>query len=480
LNTGQQEMIAQNPGNIIGWVTNREGQLKACIRRAEKVTDSNYYTAEILLKNGNWRTVFTGGLEDEIRFLDFTADNKEVWLLSNRGRDRIGLVRMNLQTGEERLVFEDPEVDVGGVLFSYKNRKPLIAFSSPNYQKLHFFDKKVQSDVKALNLEQSSLSISSSDYAEEIFTLSVITDKSIQNFLFNRKTGLKTMIGGNPINHYSEFLSDMKPINFQSRDGFTIHGYLTIPKGTTGKDLPMVLFVHGGPWARDYWGYNGMVQFLANRGYVVLQVNYRGSTGYGRSFKEAAVGEFAGKMHNDLIDGVQWVVDQGIANPEKVGIYGGSYGGYATLVGLTFTPEVFACGVDLVGMSNLVSLLESVPLYWKNSMPYFYKYVGNPEYPSDRKIMRGKSPLFRVDQVQRPLLIAQGGNDPRVKQKESDQIVAALKKSGKEVEYLLYPDEGHGLRYWKNMLRFYRKMEDFLEKHLGGRNGGMDSYEFAL
>ncbi len=480
LKTRQQIMVAQNPGDTFSWITNREGQLKARFRRVEKVTENNYYTFQILLDKGTWKTIVTGGLEDNMSVLDFTVDNKEVWLLSNKRRDRLGLVRLNLQTGEETLVFEDPKVDVGRVWFSYKTRKPIAAFSFPNYPKLHFFDKKAESEVNSLNLGQSALSITSLDYEERIVTLSVYTDKSIQYFLFNRQTGVKTKIGEHPINQHAEFLSDIKPIEFKSRDGLTIHGYLTIPHGTSGKDLPMVLLVHGGPWHRDYWGYSGMVQFLANRGYVVLQVNYRGSTGYGRAFKEAAVGEFAGKMHTDLIDGVQWVLDQGIADPQKIGIFGGSYGGYSTLVGLTFTPEVFACGVDLVGMSNLVSLLESVPLYWKNYMHYWYKYVGNPDIPSDRKIMKDKSPLFRVDQVQRPLFIAQGGNDPRVNQKESDQMVAALKKAGKEVEYLLCPDEGHGFRYWKNRLRFYRQMENFLEKHLAGRNGGFDYYELGL
>jgi len=242
----------------------------------------------------------------------------------------------------------------------------------------------------------------------------------------------------------------------------------------------MVLFVHGGPWARDYWGYSSTTQFLANRGYAVLQINYRGSTGYGRAFLEASRGEFAGKMHTDLIDGVDWAVAQGIADAQKIAIFGSSYGGYATLVGLTFTPDIFACGVDVFGVSNLVTFMQSVPKYWKNRMPYWYKYVGNPNDPEDRRRMKAQSPLFRVDQIKRPLLIVQGANDARVKQQESDQIVTAMREAGKAVEYIIFQNEGHSLRKWQNRIIFYRKLEDFLAGHLGGRSAGFDFYELAI
>jgi dipeptidyl aminopeptidase/acylaminoacyl peptidase len=241
----------------------------------------------------------------------------------------------------------------------------------------------------------------------------------------------------------------------------------------------MVLQVHGGPWARDRYGLNERNQFLANRGYAVLQVNYRGSTGYGKRFQQAALREFAGKMHDDLIDGVNWAVAQGVADKQNVCISGGSYGGYATLVGLTFTPDVFACGVDVVGMSNLVTLIKNVPAYWKHGMPYWYKYVGNPDKPEDKKDMESRSPLFKVNAVKKPLMIVQGANDPRVTQLESDQMVKALRDSGKEVEYLLFKDEGHGIRKWTNNLTYHRKMEDFLAKHLGGRSAGFDYYQLG-
>jgi dipeptidyl aminopeptidase/acylaminoacyl peptidase len=259
----------------------------------------------------------------------------------------------------------------------------------------------------------------------------------------------------------------MKPISFKSRDGLTVHGYLTTPAGVPARNLPAVLLVHGGPWARDTWGYSSLHQWLANRGYAVLAVNFRGSTGYGKKFLNAGNKEWAGKMHDDLIDGVNWLVGQGIADPKKVAIMGGSYGGYATLVGLTFTPEVFACGVDIVGPSNIITLLKSIPPYWAPAKAMFAKRVGDME--KEEEFLKSRSPLFHVDKIKAPLLIGQGANDPRVKQAESDQIYEALKKAGKPVEYVIYTDEGHGFKRPENSQHFFAKAEEFLAKYLGGR-----------
>ena len=259
----------------------------------------------------------------------------------------------------------------------------------------------------------------------------------------------------------------MRPISYKSRDGLTIHGYLTTPPGVPAKNLPTVLYVHGGPWARDSWGYNPNVQWLANRGYAVLQVNFRGSTGYGKKFLNAGNREWAGKMHDDLIDGVDWLIGQGIPDPKKIAIMGGSYGGYATLVGLTFTPDRFACGVDIVGPSNIITLIKSIPAYWAPLMNMFAKRVGDLE--KEPEFLKSRSPLFFVDKIKAPLLIGQGANDPRVKQAESDQIVAALRKAGKTVEYLVYTDEGHGFARPDNRLHFNAHVEAFLARQLGGR-----------
>jgi len=268
---------------------------------------------------------------------------------------------------------------------------------------------------------------------------------------------------------YADRLARVEPISLASRDGLTLHGYLTRPPGASGR-VPMVLLVHGGPWTRDYWGYNPTVQFLANRGWAVLQINYRASTGYGRAFVEAGVRQHARAIHADLIDGVGWAVEQGIADPARVAIMGASYGGYATLVGLTFTPEAFACGVDLFGMSNLVTQLEGRPSYWTWSFfePYYRKYYGDVRHPEDRQRLEAQSPLFRAAEVRRPVLVIHGANDPNVRQQESDQMVAALRAAGKDVQYLVLADEGHGaFGDPASALRMYRAIEQFLGACLG-------------
>lgn len=480
LKTRKQTLIAQNPGDVVFWITDQEGNLRARIRQ----TATEKRILELWQpQQQKWKSLITWGLEDFVRFLGFTSDNEGMWLQSNRGRDRISLVRLELKDGEETLIYEDPQVDVMGVSISSHTKKPLVAASFPDYQRLHFFDSELEADLNIFREhEPVGLHIRSWDNQERLWIISAFTDKGVDYFLFNRDTRKKTLLGRHPIAGYSNLLSTVQPVSFKSRDGLTLHGYLTLPQGTSGKKVPMVLLVHGGPWIRDYWGYDSKVQFLANRGYGVLQINYRGSNGYGRAFKEAAVGEFAGKMHTDLIDGVQWAIKRGIADPQRIGICGRSYGGYAALVGLTFTPDTFACGVDMFGMSDLVSSSkpDAFPKYWKHWIPIWYKYVGNPNNAEDRRIMEAKSPLFLVEQIKRPLLIAQGANDPRVKQQESDQMVSAMKKAGKEVEYILFSDEGHGFSHWKNRLVFFRKMEDFLAKHLGGRSAGFDLYELGL
>jgi dipeptidyl aminopeptidase/acylaminoacyl peptidase len=262
-------------------------------------------------------------------------------------------------------------------------------------------------------------------------------------------------------------MADMKPIQYTSRDGLTIHGYLTLPRGFEAKNLPAVLLVHGGPWARDTWGFDPEAQFLANRGYAVLQVNFRGSTGYGREFWEISFKRWGKEMQNDLTDGVNWLVDQGIADPDRVGIYGASYGGYAVLAGLAFTPDLYACGVNYVGVSNLFTLLESIPPYWELGRQMFYEMMGNPETEAD--LLREISPLFHADKITAPLIVFQGANDIRCKKPEADQIVRALRDKGIDVPYMVKDNEGHGFRNEENRFDVYRAMEHFLAQHLGGR-----------
>jgi dipeptidyl aminopeptidase/acylaminoacyl peptidase len=457
-------MIAQNPGDVSRWITDIEGNLRTRIRKL----DEDKRILEVLLpEQENWKESLSWE-GDRIKVLALDKENTGFWLLSDRGRDKFALAHFNIDTGEEQLIYENPLVDISGVILSNTSREPLFAVSDPDYQKLHFFQPEMKDAFGVLYEKgEMSLKITSKDDQNQFFTILANTDHGSHYYLFNSRTKEKQLLGSKKITKYTASLSAMKPISFKSRDKLNIHGYLTVPKGTSGKKLPMVLLVHGGPWNRDRWGYNPMVQFLANRGYAVLQINFLGSSGYGHKFLEAGAGEWAGKMHDDLIDGVRWAIDEDVSDPEKIAIMGSSYGGYAALVGLAFTPDTFACGIDLFGPSNLVTLLESTPEYWKFSMSMKYRHIGNPNNPEDRRTMEAKSPLFHVDKIKKPLLIVQGGKDVRVTLKESEQIVAAVRKSG--MKYIFFDNEGHGIRSWSNMLHFLSKLESFLAKHLGGR-----------
>jgi dipeptidyl aminopeptidase/acylaminoacyl peptidase len=333
----------------------------------------------------------------------------------------------------------------------------------------HFFD----SDREALqrNLEERlsgyEVSVASMSRDENKVLVRTYSDKSRGSYYFyNQLNGdFKKLVNVSPwLNE--EHLVDMKPITYTSRDGLIIHGYLTLPRTETLRNLPVVVNPHGGPWARDVWGFNPEVQFLANRGYAVLQVNFRGSTGYGKKFWKAGFKQWGRKMQDDITDGVNYLIREGIADPNRIAIYGGSYGGYAVLAGLTFTPHMYAAGIDYVGVSNIFTLLETIPPYWEQGRQMLYEMIGDPE--KDRELLQGVSPVFHADQIRAPLLVAQGANDPRVKKAESDQIVEALRKRGVDVQYIIKENEGHGFRNEENRFDLYREMEKFLAKHLDG------------
>ena len=300
---------------------------------------------------------------------------------------------------------------------------------------------------------------------EDLFVVRAVNDRTRPVFyLYDVKSGDLTKLADSAPWLKADDLAEVKPIEYKSRDDLTIHGYLTLPKGRVPKNLPVVVNPHGGPWARDQWGFDPETQFLANRGFAVLQMNFRGSTGYGRKFWEASFKQWGQTMQNDITDGVNWLIDQGIADPKRVAIYGGSYGGYAVLAGITKNPDLYAAAVDYVGVSNLFTFMNTIPPYWKPMLDMFHEMVGDPE--KDKQLLRENSPVLNADKIKTPLFVAQGAKDPRVNINESNQIVDALKKRGVDVEYMVKENEGHGFHNEENRFAFYEAMEKFLEKHL--------------
>lgn len=461
--TGEMTLVAENPGNYIGYLTDHAGKVRVALAKdAEQNRNILLYRDT---EQQEFRPIITTGFKDQVSPYFFSADNRHLYATSNIGRDRKALVLIDPATGKEiQTMFAHPEVDVGGAGWS-RLRKVLTSVGyTTDKSHRHFFDDKIRKIYATLEkqLPGYEVALTSIDKAEEQFVVRTYSDKSRgAYYLFNAKTGaLKKWRDLSPWLNEQD-MADMRPISFKSRDGLTIHGYLTLPKGKEARNLPVVVNPHGGPWVRDTWGFNSEVQLLANRGFAVLQMNYRGSTGYGRAFWEAGFKQWGRKMQDDITDGVEWLIKQGIADPKRVAIYGGSYGGYAVLAGLAFTPEVYACGIDYVGVSNIFTLMKTIPPYWKPLMAEFYEKVGHPE--KDEELLRSVSPVFHADKIKVPLFIAQGARDPRVNKAESDQMVAALAARGVKVEYMVKDNEGHGFRNEENRFEFYEAMEKFLQ-----------------
>jgi dipeptidyl aminopeptidase/acylaminoacyl peptidase len=414
----------------------------------------------------------------------FNKTNDTLYFIDSTGRDKAALTAVSVETKEVEVLAEYANADISGLLIDQRTFEP-VAFSA-DYLKSGWFplNDTIYSDLKALTKElKGSLSIVATTEDMSIWIVHNDTaDQPGAYYIFNSETdSVEEMVVQRP--GLSDFeLAPMQAVKIKSRDGLELISYLTLPVGSDAdgdnrpdEPLPMVLVVHGGPWARNSFGYHPWHQWLANRGYAVLSVNYRGSTGFGKAFVRAAIKEFAGKMHDDLIDGVQWAINEGIADPDKVSIAGGSYGGYATLIGVSFTPDTFACGVDLVGPSSLATLIESFPEYWKPILQgTWYMYVGDPANPEEREDMLARSAISRVDDIRVPLLVGQGENDPRVTKLESDQLVEAMADKELPVTYVNFPDEGHGFARPENRLAFYSVMEGFLERCLGGRSEPVD------
>jgi dipeptidyl aminopeptidase/acylaminoacyl peptidase len=383
---------------------------------------------------------------------------------------------LDVASGDLSILAAREDVDVGGALFEaggalfqpVTRKLQAVAFARHRTE-WELLDESVRPDFEALReVEAGDLWIASRTNDDACWIAAYVRDAgSTRYYLYNRAAREATFLFSARPEIDACALAPMQPVDIAARDGLVLPSYLTLPLGVEARGLPLVLDVHGGPWARDSWGYDPHAQWFANRGYACLQVNFRGSTGFGKAFTHAGDHEWGGKMLDDLVDAVEWAVDKGIADPGRLAIFGGSYGGYATLSALAFRPDVFACGVDIVGPSNLITLLQSIPPYWEPLRKVFDNRLGHLERDAD--FLKSRSPLFSVDRITKPLLIAQGANDPRVAQAESEQMVNALREAGKPVEYMLFPDEGHGFARPENRLKFYAAAEDFLAKYLGGR-----------
>jgi len=476
LNTGELTMLIENQ-SYAGFVADDNLDVRLALRpNAEGGMDFFRVADNVVEEEPFGRT----GLEDSLTTspAGFTTDGKTLYWLDSRGRNTAALIAMDVETGETRVIAEDERADIGGSISDQETGE--IEAYSVNYLKNEWtaLDPEIEEALKFLedNLEgEFGISSRTEDDTKWIVGNDPVVAPA-KAYLFDREAGTLTQLYVTRPELEGAPLQPMHTLELKSRDGLTLPSYLTLPPGSDsdgdGKPdaaVPMVLLVHGGPWARDGYGYDGYHQWLANRGYAVLSVNFRGSTGFGKDFINASNLQWSKTMHDDLIDATRWAIDEGIAKKDKVAIMGGSYGGYATLVGLTYTPDTFACGVDIVGPSNLETLLSTIPPYWAPIISQFHERMGNPETPEGKQLLIDASPLYKADEIIRPLLIGQGANDPRVNQAESDQIVDSMKEKGIPVTYVLYPDEGHGFAKPANNIAFNAVTENFLATCLGGR-----------
>ena len=465
LKNGAVELDTENPGKIQEWTADAQFQLRAAIATT---ADGGLELLWRETADKSWEILRYWGPDDEGSAVMFSENGKILYIIANHGVNIHHLIALDLETKQETTIASDPEYDAGGTLIHPTKREIQAVSFYKDKQEWQILDQSIAEDFEAIGkFRPGEFSITSRNLADTTWLISYMTDDGpLYYYVFDRTSKTFTFLFSNQPKLEGLQLSSMEPISYTARDGLTIHGYLTKPVGVA-TPVPTVLLVHGGPWVRDFWRYDAQAQWLANRGYAVLQINFRSSTGYGKAFANAGNREWGAKMHDDWLDGVNWLVETGITQPDKVAIMGASYGGYAALVGVTFSPDVFACAVDIVGPSSLITLLQTIPPYWESSRANLYHCIGNLE--TEPEFLKSRSPLFFVDRIQKPLLIGQGANDPRVKVAESEQIVNAMKQAGKPVEYVLYTDEGHGFARPENRLHFYAIAEAFLAKYLGGR-----------
>jgi len=474
IETGERTMVQQNDG-YAGFLSD----LDYNIRIATRMTPDGGMEYLRRSESGDFEPFETIPMEDMLTTspIGFDASGNLLYSIDSRGRNTAGLFVQDMTTGKKTLLAENARADAGDFIVHPTTRAvQAVAFEYDRVQ-WTVLDPSIAKDVEYLKtVTDGDFNVINQTLDNNIWMVAYVLDAGpVRYYLYDRQAGKAEYLFSNRPALEKLPLARMHPRIIPSRDGKNLVSYLSLPvwadsdgDGVPAEPVPMVLLVHGGPWGRDSWGYNGYHQWLANRGYAVLSVNFRGSTGFGKDFINAANREWAGKMHDDLIDAVNWAVEKKIASKDKIAIMGGSYGGYATLVGLTFTPDVFACGVDIVGPSNIVTLLNTIPPYWQPLMEMFTSRVGDHRTEEGRKFLESRSPLTFVDRISKPLLIGQGANDPRVKQSESDQIVKAMQAKNIPVTYVLFPDEGHGFARPENSMAFNAVTEAFLAEHLGG------------
>ena len=474
LETGALRPLAENTGQLTDYFIDRDRlhQLRVAMGH-DSVGSTQIFVRPT--ERDPWHPVATYPADEHVAPIRMHPDGRHLYLRSDHGRTNVAaLVLLDLRSGRDSVVETDPvrQVDFGTPLFSDVTDSLLATTYDGDTVRLYPRTAQMGLDLERIRrVHPGTPELLSATRDENKWIVDFIspTDPGA-TYLYDRKTGTSRFLFRPRPWLKTNQLAEMRPITFTARDGLTLHGYLSVPRGDVARDLPLVMLVHGGPWDRDVYGYDPEVQLLANRGYAVLQVNYRGSTGYGKAFSNAAVHQFGGAMHTDLLDGMHWLVEQGIADPKKVAIYGGSYGGYASLVGVTLTPGVFACAVDYGGPSSLVTLIRSFPTYWR---PYleatWYRFVGNPDVAADRTDMLARSPITFVDRIRVPLLVFHGANDPRVSKNESDRTVVALRNRGAKVGYYVAANEGHEFANADNRMALYRSIERFFGQCLGGR-----------
>jgi dipeptidyl aminopeptidase/acylaminoacyl peptidase len=473
LATGDKTKIVENKDGFAGWLADDELR----VRFAQKIAPDGSNVTYQPDGKGGWSEFDRASPRDSVNALGFNKRGDQLYMTDDRDRDTAALYLVDAKTKTKKLLLEDAKADIGAVVFHPTEKTAVAASVEWDRERVVVLDKTAKADFEGIaKLGDGDAFLTSTTLDNKTWIVGINGDRQPTRFFtWDRAKKRGALLFSSRPDLEGKPLARMTPVVIKSRDGLELVSYLTLPRtadanedGKADRPTPAVLLVHGGPWGRDGWGFNGIHQLLANRGYAVLSVNFRGSTGFGKAFLNAGNGEWGKKMHDDLIDATRWMVAQGVAPADKVCIMGGSYGGYSTLAGLTLTPDEFACGVDIVGPSNIITLLESIPPYWAPILGLFRFRVGDWSTPEGKQKLLDVSPLTHVAKIKRPLLIGQGANDPRVKQAESDQIVKAMQAKGLPVSYVLFPDEGHGFARPENNLAFYATAEAFLSAHLGG------------